>query len=132
MRPSEYRAAHKRYRRVDLVLVCLPLLAACEEEYQTACQVAVLANNPVYETYQAGFDFELDQKHFLADDSRQSVTVYYLVVETPGLPAKRVRIACFANTAGNFVFASINDPETGRAIIGADGETLPERPPVNP
>ena len=106
------------------------VLAACSEEYELACQQAVVDNRPDYAAASPEFDYELSRTHYFSDQTAQSVTVYYL--DLGDRPADdRVRVTCYANTEEAFVYAIVKDSILGERIVGAAAETLPRRPRVN-
>lgn len=115
-----------------MLAASLPLLlAACADEpYEVACQQAVLDNRIEYQEQRASFDYELSRTHYFSDGTAQSVSVFYLEFEEAD-PDRLIRIACYANTDGEFVYASVRDDVLGRRVVGAAGQTLPARPPVN-
>jgi len=107
-------------------------LAACSDEpYEAACQDAVLANRDEYAAQSPVFDYELSRQHVFSNGNQQSVTVYYLELEDAGSAPRRVRISCYSNVDGTFVYAFVKDDVLGERVVGTAGATLPARPPIN-
>jgi fido (protein-threonine AMPylation protein) len=101
------------------------VLAACSEEaYEIACQYTVLDNRPAYAEASPNFEHELDRTHVFSDGTGQSVTVFYMELADE----RRVRVSCFAEKSGSFVFAFVRDDVLGPRIVGAGAETLARRP----
>ncbi len=105
------------------------ILSACSEQYEQACQQVVLDNRPDYAAASPTFDYELSRTHYFSDQTAQSVTVYYLDLNDRS--EARVRVTCYANTDGAFVFAVVKDSILGDRIVDAAAETLARRPRVN-
>jgi hypothetical protein len=112
-----------------LPFVCLALaLAACSEDgYEVACQQAVLDNRPAYADASPKFDHEFSRNYVFSDGTGWSVAIYYMELADE----RRVRISCFAEKMGAFVYASVKDDVLGPQFVGPEAETLTRRPRVD-
>jgi hypothetical protein len=107
-----------------IIGLALALAACSEEAYELACQQAVLDNRPAYAEASPNFEHVLDRTHVFSDGTGQSVTVFYMELADK----RRLRVSCFAEKSGSFVFAFIRDEVLGPRIVGAGAETLARRP----
>ncbi len=109
------------------VFLALALAACSEDGYEAACQQAVLDNRPAYAEASPNFDHEFSRTHVFSDGTGWSVAIFYMELADE----RRVRISCFAEKTGAFVYAFVKDDVLGPQIVGAEAETLARRPRVD-